>query len=112
MAGGPASCGTEREDRDVGRARLDQEFEELDVGEVVVDCLLVTHGQGIAPAVEARAPLIVLFWGDPVRFVDDAHRNGVRVFVQVGSVTEAEAAARAGVDAVIAQGIEAGGQAW
>ncbi len=63
----------------------------------------------IAAAVEERAPLLVLFWGDPAPFVEGAHRNGVKVFVQVGSVTEAEAAAAAGVDAVIAQGIEAGG---
>lgn len=60
-------------------------------------------------AVQERAPLLVLFWGDPAPFVEDAHRNGVKVFVQVGSVAEAEAAAAADVDAVIAQGIEAGG---
>jgi len=63
----------------------------------------------IAAAVEARVPLIVLFWGDPAPFVDEAHRNAVKVLIQVGSVAEAEAAAAAGVDAVIAQGIEAGG---
>jgi nitronate monooxygenase len=63
----------------------------------------------IAAAVEARAPVLVLFWGDPGPFVEEAHRNGVKVMVQVGSVSEAAAAAAAGVDAVIAQGIEAGG---
>lgn len=63
----------------------------------------------IAATLEARAPLIVLFWGDPAPFVEDAHRNGVKIYVQVGSVAEAKAAASAGVDAVIAQGIEAGG---
>jgi nitronate monooxygenase len=63
----------------------------------------------IEAAVEERVPLIVLFWGPPAPFVEGAHRNGVKVFVQVGSVAEAEAAAAAGVDAVIAQGVEAGG---
>lgn len=63
----------------------------------------------VATAIEARVPLIVLFWGPPAPFVEDAHRNGVKVLIQVGSVAEAEAAAAAGVDAVIAQGIEAGG---
>jgi nitronate monooxygenase len=63
----------------------------------------------VAAAVEARVPLIVLFWGDPAPFVETAHQNGVKVFVQVGSIPEAEAAASAGVDAIIAQGIEAGG---
>jgi hypothetical protein len=44
-----------------------------------------------------------------VPFVDEAQRNGVKVVIQVGSVAEAEAAATADVDAVIAQGIEARG---
>jgi nitronate monooxygenase len=64
----------------------------------------------IADAVEERVPLIVLFWGDPAPFVEEARSSGVKVLVQVGSVGEAEAAAAAGVAAVIAQGIEAGGQ--
>ena len=63
----------------------------------------------VAVVIEQRAPVLVLFWGDPTPFVQDAHRNGVLVFVQVGSRAEAVAAAAAGVDAVIAQGIEAGG---
>lgn len=63
----------------------------------------------IATAIEERPAVLVLFWGDPAPFVEDAHANGVRVLVQVGSVAEAEAAAAAGVDAVIVQGIEAGG---
>jgi NAD(P)H-dependent flavin oxidoreductase YrpB (nitropropane dioxygenase family) len=66
-------------------------------------------GEQIAAAVEARVPIIVLFWGPPAPFLEDAHRNGLKVFVQVGSVPEAQAAASAGVDAVIGQGIEAGG---
>jgi nitronate monooxygenase len=60
-------------------------------------------------AIEERVPLLVLFWGDPSRFVGDAHRGGMKVFVQVGSVEEAKSAASAGVDGIIAQGIEAGG---
>jgi NAD(P)H-dependent flavin oxidoreductase YrpB (nitropropane dioxygenase family) len=52
---------------------------------------------------------IVLFWGDPSPFVDIAHRAGTRVLIQVGSLEKAKAAAAAGVDAVIAQGVEAGG---
>lgn len=63
----------------------------------------------VEAAVEERVPLIVLFWGDPAPFVEEAHRNGVKVLIQVGSLAEAEAAASAGVDAVIAQGLEAGG---
>lgn len=58
---------------------------------------------------EAHVPLLVLFWGDPTEFVVDAHRTGTMVVVQIGSVDEARSAARAGVDGVIAQGVEAGG---
>ena len=65
--------------------------------------------EAIGAAVEEHVPLLVLFWGDAAPFVEDAHRSAVKVHVQVGSVAEAKAAAAAGVDAVIAQGIEAGG---
>jgi NAD(P)H-dependent flavin oxidoreductase YrpB (nitropropane dioxygenase family) len=54
-------------------------------------------------------PLLVLFWGDPSAYVEDAHRSGTRVALQVGSPEEAKAAVDAGIDLVIAQGSEAGG---
>jgi NAD(P)H-dependent flavin oxidoreductase YrpB (nitropropane dioxygenase family) len=63
----------------------------------------------VAAAIDERVPVVVLFWGDPAPFVARAHRNGVKVFVQVGDLEEARAAKAASVDAVIAQGIEAGG---
>lgn len=58
---------------------------------------------------EERVPVLVLFWGDPAPYVERAHAVGTEVVVQVGSVEEAKAAAAAGVDAVIIQGVEAGG---
>jgi nitronate monooxygenase len=60
-------------------------------------------------AAEEGAAAVVLFWGDPAPFVGEAHAHGLEVLIQVGSVQEAENAAAAGVDAVIAQGVEAGG---
>jgi nitronate monooxygenase/enoyl-[acyl-carrier protein] reductase II len=63
----------------------------------------------VAAAAAERVAAVVLFWGDPEPYVKLGHRHGVRVFIQVGSVEEAKAAADAGVDAVIAQGVEAGG---
>jgi nitronate monooxygenase len=60
-------------------------------------------------ALEERVPVLVLFWGDPSSFVEEAHARGTKVLLQVGSVAEAQRAVAAGVDAVIAQGIEAGG---
>lgn len=51
----------------------------------------------------AAADVIVTFWGEPRRLA-----RGTWIH-QVGSVAEAKAAAVAGADAVIAQGVEAGG---
>jgi NAD(P)H-dependent flavin oxidoreductase YrpB (nitropropane dioxygenase family) len=69
---------------------------------------LLQEGQ-IDTCLDEQVPFLVLFWGDPTPYVAAAHRRGTKVFVQVGSVEEAQAAVAAGVDAIIAQGIEAGG---
>ena len=55
------------------------------------------------------AAAVVLFWGDPEPYVAVAHEHGLKVLIQVGSLEEGRAAVAAGVDSVIAQGIEAGG---
>jgi NAD(P)H-dependent flavin oxidoreductase YrpB (nitropropane dioxygenase family) len=75
-----------------------------------VNVILATVQPGyVETCLEERVPLLVLFWGDARPYVADAHRRGVKVFLQVGSVEEAVRAAEAGVDGVIAQGMEAGG---
>jgi NAD(P)H-dependent flavin oxidoreductase YrpB (nitropropane dioxygenase family) len=53
--------------------------------------------------------VVTLFWGDPRPLVPRLHAIGAKVGVQVGSADEAAAAADAGADFVIAQGVEAGG---
>ena len=58
---------------------------------------------------DARVPLMVLFWGDPAPYVNDAHRRGIKILVQCGNAEEAAQAAEAGVDGVLVQGSEAGG---
>lgn len=65
--------------------------------------------QHVEAMAETGVAVIVLFWGDPTPYVERIHRNGAKVVVQVGSLDEALRAAKAGVDAVIAQGVEAGG---
>ena len=57
----------------------------------------------------AGVALVVLFAGDAAPFVEPAHAMGAKVAIQVGSPAEAQRAADAGVDLVIAQGVEAGG---
>ena len=66
----------------------------------------IEHVEAIAAAGVAA---IVLFWGDPAPHVESVHRHGAKLLIQVGSLDEAVRAAEAGVDAVIAQGVEAGG---
>lgn len=63
----------------------------------------------VMTAIHAQVAAVVLFWGDPAPYVEPAHEQGVMLLVQLGSVPEAETAAASGVDAVIAQGVEAGG---
>jgi nitronate monooxygenase len=63
----------------------------------------------MAVCLEERVPVLSLFWGDPTPYVERAHAAGVKVFHQVGSVSDAQRAAAAGVDVIIAQGVEAGG---
>lgn len=58
---------------------------------------------------DERVPTLILFWGDPAPYVERAHAVGTKVVVQVGSVAQARSAAGAGVDAVMVQGVEAGG---
>jgi nitronate monooxygenase len=56
------------------------------------------------------ARVVDLFWGDPdAAVVERIHAGGALAFWQVGSCEEATAAADAGCDAVVAQGVEAGG---
>jgi NAD(P)H-dependent flavin oxidoreductase YrpB (nitropropane dioxygenase family) len=65
--------------------------------------------QGVEVAA-TRANVIDFFWADPdASLVDRAHAGGALVSWQVGSRAEAVAAADAGCDFIIAQGIEAGG---
>jgi NAD(P)H-dependent flavin oxidoreductase YrpB (nitropropane dioxygenase family) len=71
--------------------------------------LPLLQGGEVEACVEERVPVLLLFWGDFAPHVEKAKRAGSRVFAQVGSVAEAKAAAAAGVDAIVAQGFEAGG---
>ncbi len=63
----------------------------------------------LAVVLEERPRVLSLFWGDFARVIPRAKAAGILTMVQVGSVAEAIKAARDGADAIIAQGIEAGG---
>ena len=66
-------------------------------------------GPALEVAIE-RAPVVEFFYGSPDRrLVERIHSGGSLATWQVGSVSDALAAARAGCDLVILQGQEAGG---
>ena len=67
------------------------------------------HEENVAVCLQERVPVLSFFWGDPTPYVEPAHAVGIKVFHQVGSVADAQRSARAGVDVIIAQGVEAGG---
>lgn len=68
------------------------------------------HEENVKAILEEKVAVMQVFWGEyPKELVDQAHAVGVKVVHQVGSVEGAKKAAAAGVDAVIAQGVDAGG---
>lgn len=59
---------------------------------------------------EARPAVVSMALGDPGELVERAHAAGAKVIHQVHTVEQARQVAGLGVDAIIAQGSEAGGQ--
>jgi NAD(P)H-dependent flavin oxidoreductase YrpB (nitropropane dioxygenase family) len=58
----------------------------------------------------SHARVVDVSWGEPdSSVVERIHQGGALAFWQVGSVDEAKAAADAGCDVVVGQGVEAGG---
>ena len=58
---------------------------------------------------EEQVPIVSFSWGIRPDLVDRAHAAGAQVIVQVGSAEAARRAVAAGADAVMVQGLEAGG---
>ncbi len=63
----------------------------------------------IEACLEEGVSALIPFWGEMKPHIQNAHRAGVKIIPQVGSVDEAKAVADAGADAVMIQGVEAGG---
>ena len=69
-----------------------------------------TTDQHIDVCVAERVPLVVFHFNVPPKvWVDRLHGAGSRVWMQAASVEQAVEAARIGVDAIVAQGRQAGG---
>jgi nitronate monooxygenase len=65
--------------------------------------------EGIDIALEAGVPVVSFALGSPAPYVERLHAKGVFVIGSVTTVAEAQDAEAAGVDAIVAQGSEAGG---
>jgi NAD(P)H-dependent flavin oxidoreductase YrpB (nitropropane dioxygenase family) len=59
---------------------------------------------------EEAVAVVSTFWGDPRPYVEAIHASGALHLHTVGSAEEARRAVEAGVDAIVAQGWEAGGR--
>ena len=60
-------------------------------------------------ALDVGVPVISFSWGDPSPWVEQVHRAGAIGVHSVGSSDAAVSAASAGIDVLVAQGVEAGG---
>jgi len=69
-----------------------------------------TTEQHIEVCLAERVPVVVFFWHLPPRdWITRLHAGGAKVWMTVGSVRAAHEAINAGIEAIIAQGSEAGG---
>jgi nitronate monooxygenase len=66
----------------------------------------------VQACVEESVAVVSTFWGDPSPYVRRIHAGGALHLHSVGSAAEARRAVDAGVDAIVAQGWEAGGRVW
>jgi len=63
----------------------------------------------LAVCLEENVPIISFFWGQAGRLIDVAHRGGAKVLHTIANADAARRAVDDGVDAIVAQGWEAGG---
>ena len=79
---------------------------------VIIDAQDPPQDERVEVVLEAGAPLVSFFWGDPAPYVERIHRAGALATLTVGSADEARRAVDAGIDLIVAQGWEAGGHVW
>jgi enoyl-[acyl-carrier protein] reductase II len=108
-AGGFGSIGTAMRSADEVKAEIARTKEMTD-RPFAVNFTMTSFSQELWDYVlEARPAAISLALGDPGDLVQQAHDAGARVIQQVHTVEQGRQAVGRGVDAIIAQGTEAGG---
>jgi nitronate monooxygenase len=79
---------------------------------IIIDRSDEPQDERLEVALEAGAPIISFFWGDPAPYVERVHAAGAKATLTVGAADEARRAADNGIDVIVAQGWEAGGHVW
>ncbi len=109
QAGGLGTLGASWTEPEVLREQIDSITRVTDRPFCVNLVLDFEQDERLEVAVEERAPIVSFSFGLRPQLVARARAGGARVLVQVGSADAARAAADAGADALIVQGVEAGG---
>ena len=109
-AGGLGSIGAVFGSAEHVRRQIDRVRELTDRPFVVNHVVPVLDEEALETTLAARPAGVSFALGDPGDLVDRAHGAGARVIHQVHTVDQAREARERGVDVVIAQGSEAGGQ--
>ena len=111
-AGGLGTLSITWREPDALRALLRETRERTDKPFAVNLVLAWDPEERLAIALEEGVRVVSFFWGDPAPWVSQVHAAGGIVVHTVASAEEARRAVAAGVDAVVAQGWEAGGHVW
>jgi enoyl-[acyl-carrier protein] reductase II len=109
-AGGLGSIGAIFSSADELREQIERVRERTERPFAVNHVVPVLDEGAFETTLEARPAAVSFALGDPGPLVERAHDAGVKVIHQVHTVLQAREAAKHGVDVVIAQGSEAGGQ--
>jgi nitronate monooxygenase len=108
-AGGVGSLGASWTEPDMLRSQI-REIRRLTERAFCVNLVLAfEQAERLELVLAEGVELISFSWGTDAALVARVHAGGAAVMAQAGSAAEARAAVEAGCDAVVAQGIEAGG---
>jgi enoyl-[acyl-carrier protein] reductase II len=109
-AGGLGSIGAVFESVESIKTRIARTRELTDRPFAVNHVVPLLDEEAFEVTLESRPAVVSMALGDPGELVDRTHAAGSKVIHQVHTVEQARRAAELGVDAIIAQGAEAGGQ--
>jgi len=109
-AGGLGSIGAVFGSAESVRTQIERVQELTDRDFVVNHVVPLLDEEAFEATLEARPAAVSLALGDPGDLVSRVHSAGAKVIHQVHTVEQAKEAAERGVDVIIAQGSEAGGQ--